>query len=356
MILKGNQRGGAKDLALHLMKEENEHVEVHELRGFASQDLMGALTEAYAVSRGTRCTQFLYSLSLNPPQDENVATADFEAAIERVEQKLGLTGQPRAMVFHEKEGRRHAHVVWSRIDSDAMKAIQMSFDHERLRSVSRELFIEHGWKMPIGLVDSANRDPRNFTHAEWQQAKRIGKDPRAIKTAFQDAWAISDSKAAFVHAMEERGYRIARGDRSCIVALDVHGEVYSIPKWVGIKTKEVRARLGDENDLPSVADVKRRMADEMLAKMDKHQRELDEQQRQLSADFDQLRRALVDQQRRERRALKVRLDQRRVAEARNGRRGSELGWAACGTACAVNTAVSNDKTRSRPTRQHSATA
>lgn len=29
MILNGNQRGGAKDLALHLMKEENEHVEVH---------------------------------------------------------------------------------------------------------------------------------------------------------------------------------------------------------------------------------------------------------------------------------------------------------------------------------------
>ncbi len=37
MILVGNQRGGAKNLALHLMKEENEHIHVQELRGFCSK-------------------------------------------------------------------------------------------------------------------------------------------------------------------------------------------------------------------------------------------------------------------------------------------------------------------------------
>ena len=40
MILHGNQRGGARDLALHLLKDENEHVEVHELRGFVSDNLI----------------------------------------------------------------------------------------------------------------------------------------------------------------------------------------------------------------------------------------------------------------------------------------------------------------------------
>ncbi len=132
--------------------------------------------------------------------------ADFEAAIARVEEQLGLSAQPRAIVFHEKEGRRHAHAVWSRIDMEKMKAVQMSFDHEKLKSLSRELFLEHGWKIPRGLVNSEERNPKNFTHAEWQQAKRIGKDPRAIRTDIQDAWAISDSKAAFRHAMAECGY------------------------------------------------------------------------------------------------------------------------------------------------------
>ena len=38
MILVGSQRGGGRDLAHHLMKPENDHVEVHELRGFAATD------------------------------------------------------------------------------------------------------------------------------------------------------------------------------------------------------------------------------------------------------------------------------------------------------------------------------
>ena len=123
MILVGNQRGGAKDLALHLLKQENEHVEVHGVRGFASQNLMAALNEAHAISRATRCKQFLFSLSLNPPKDENVSTETFKQTIDRVEEKLGLTNQPRAIVFHEKNGRRHCHAVWSRIKVDEMKAV-----------------------------------------------------------------------------------------------------------------------------------------------------------------------------------------------------------------------------------------
>ena len=246
MILVGSQRGGARDLARHLLKQENEHVEIHEVRGFASEDLTGALNEAYAVSRGTKCRQFLFSLSLNPPQGERVGVADFENAIDRVESSLGLVGQPRAIVFHEKEGRRHAHCVWSRIDTGRMKAVQLSFTHNRLQAISRELYLEHGWKMPRGLAASEDRDPRNFTLAEWQQAKRTGRDPRAIKTAIQDAWAISDSGAAFAHALEERGFRLARGDRRGFVAVDHTGEIYSIPKWADVKTKDVRARLGDE--------------------------------------------------------------------------------------------------------------
>lgn len=205
MILVGNQRGGAKDLAHHLMKEENDHVTVHDVRGFTSGDLGEALNEVYAISRGTRCKQFLFSLSLNPPPNEKVPTKDFERAIERAEIKLGLTGQPRAIVFHEKEGRRHAHAVWSRIKVEEMKAVQLSHSKQKLMDVSRELYHEHGWKMPRGLANRSERDPRNFTLSEWQQAKRTGKDVREIKATIQDAWAISDSKSAFNHALEERG-------------------------------------------------------------------------------------------------------------------------------------------------------
>jgi len=144
MILKGNQRSGARELALHLMKDENDHVQVHEIRGFVSSDLMGAFKESEAQSKGTRCKQYLYSLSLNPPQDKAVSIEDFEKAIDQAEERLGLTGQPRAIVFHEKEGRRHAHAVWSRIDTERMKAVQLSHSKRKLNELSKQLYLDHG--------------------------------------------------------------------------------------------------------------------------------------------------------------------------------------------------------------------
>lgn len=196
MILKGSQRGGAKQLALHLLKtQDNEHVEVHELRGFMADDLQAALHEVYAVSKGTRATQFLFSLSLNPPANERVSIEEFEAAIQQVEAKLGLDDQPRAVVFHEKNGRRHAHMVWSRIDTEAMRAINLPHFKLKLRDVSRELYLEHGWAIPRGLVNSRERDPKNFTRDEWEQAKRGDQDPKRLRAAtFRHVGHIGDHK------------------------------------------------------------------------------------------------------------------------------------------------------------------
>ncbi|MDH5721896.1 MAG: relaxase/mobilization nuclease domain-containing protein [Alphaproteobacteria bacterium] len=280
MILVGNQRGGAKNLALHLLKEENERVELHELKGFCSDNLIGALNESYAISRATKCKQHLFSLSLNPPPQEQVSTEDFEHAINRVEEKLGLAGQPRAIVFHTKENRTHCHAVWSRINLEEMKAVQLSFSKQKMQEVSRELYLEHGWQMPRGLVNTKETDPRNFTLAEWQQAKRLGKDAREIKGQFQDAWAISDSKAAFSHALEERGYKLARGDRRGFVAVDHKGEVYPVSRWAGVKTKQVKDRLGDIQELPSVADARTQFAQEMMQKIQEFQKQVEKEKKE----------------------------------------------------------------------------
>lgn len=245
MILVGNQRGGARDLARHLLKDENDHVHVHEVRGFASDDLDEAFQEAYALSRGTRCKQFLFSMSFNPPPQKDVTVEMFEAAIEQAEERLGLTGQPRAIVFHEKEGRRHAHAVWSRIDADNMKAVQLSFSKRKMQELSRDLYREHGRQMPRGLVNSHERDPRTFTLEEWQQAKRTDRDPKDIKAAIQDAWAISDSAVSLGHALQERVFKLARGDRRGFVVTDYRGEVYSLSQWASIKPKQIRERIGE---------------------------------------------------------------------------------------------------------------
>lgn len=257
MILKGSQRGNALQLALHLLNvRDNEHVELHELRGFVSDDLAGAMLEAAAIAKGTRSTQHLFSLSFNPPETERVDIEYFEAAVEMAEQKLGLDGQSRAIVFHEKEGRRHAHVVWSRIDLETMTARNLPFFKSKLMDLSRELYLEHGWDMPKGLLDRNLKNPLNFTRDEWQQAKRAKQDPRLLKAMFRECWSRSGDQASLARALEERGYVLAKGDRRAVVVLDYRGEVYSLSRWAGVKAKDVRARVKDEQVLPSVDEAK----------------------------------------------------------------------------------------------------
>lgn len=85
MILKASQRGGGQDLAVHLMRtDENEHVELCELRGFAATNLRGAFKETEAISRGTKCRQYLFSVSLSPPEGVSVSVAIFRDAIRRI--------------------------------------------------------------------------------------------------------------------------------------------------------------------------------------------------------------------------------------------------------------------------------
>ena len=223
MILEGNQRGGARQLARHLMNtQDNEHVEVYEISGFMSDSVMDAFDEIHAVSRGTKCRQFMFSVSLNPPQDVIAPPEYFEKAIAQIEERTGLTGQPRVIVFHEKEGRRHVHAVWSRIDANEMKAINLPHYKLKLNDISKQLYLEHGWQMPAGLLDKAARDPTTFTLAEWQQAKRQGTDPRLLKQVIQHCWRSSDGRKAFEGALLDHGFFLARGDRRGHVVVD-HG-------------------------------------------------------------------------------------------------------------------------------------
>jgi len=171
MILHGNARGGASDLARHLLRDdENDHVHVLEVQGFASDDVADAFQEIQAIASGTRCQKHLFSLS--PPENAGVSEEQFYEAIDRAEAALGLTGQPRVIVLHEKGDNRdqHAHAVWSRVNADEMKAIPMPFNRMRMKDVSRDSFIQHGWDVPRGLINAHERNPLNYTFEQYQQA------------------------------------------------------------------------------------------------------------------------------------------------------------------------------------------
>lgn len=311
MILKGSQRGSAAQLARHLLRaDENEHVELYELNGFVADDLHGALQEIYAVSRGTRCQQYMFSVSLNPPQEETVPVEYFEKAITDIEAKLGLEGQPRAIVFHEKEGRRHAHCVWSRIDAEEMKAINLPYYKMKLQDVSRQLYFQYGWEMPKGLLNKDERNPLNFTLAQWQQAKRTGEDPKLLQKLFQECWAASDNKASFEQALNGYGLYLAKGDKRGFIAIDYKGEVYSLSRWTKIKTKALTERLGDPDELPTVKKVKAHIARHMTENLKTYVRDVETQLKRQVQPYVQKTRSMRDQHRAERNRLQSKQEER----------------------------------------------
>jgi hypothetical protein len=95
---------------------------------------------------------------------------------------------------------------------------------------------------------------------------------------------------------------VTRGDQRGYVAVDRHGEVHSIAKRVGIRTKAVRERIGDMESLPSVADTKIEIARAMQAKMQDFQREVAEREEREKAEAAKAREALETRQRAERQA------------------------------------------------------
>lgn len=317
MILKGSQRGNGQNLAAHLMRvDDNEHVHIHELRGFTADDLHGAFKEAEAISRGTKCSQYLFSLSLNPPSGKAVSLQAFNDAIDRVEERLGLTGQPRAVVAHEKEGRSHIHCVWSRIDAETMTARPLPFFKNRMMEVSKSLYLEHGWDMPRGLLDSAKRDPTNFTLAEWQQAKRQGVDPRWTKQLVQDCWSRSDNGATFDRALREYGFRLARGDRRGFVLIDHEGSIQSLSRTLGMTVKQVRGRLGDGINMPDVGKVQQDIGLRMSPTIRRHVTESRKRFADRSASLGELKQAMTQEHRAERAALADHQSLRWIEETR----------------------------------------
>lgn len=154
--------------------------------------------------------------------------------------------------------------------------------------------------MPSGLSKSGKSDPRNFTLAEWQQCKRMGKQARDLKTIMQDCWAVSDSPAGFQNALKERGLILAKGDRRGHVAITHEGEVLSISRYTGKKAEEVRERLGDPQNLPSVDEAKVQLAKDMRTNFQRHAAEINIQKQREKEQAEQHRAQLITAQQAER--------------------------------------------------------
>lgn len=334
MIPKASQRGGGQDLATHLLNAcDNEYLEVAEVRGAVASDLHGAFGEWEAVAANlTRCRNYLYSLSVNPDLGQGELTREqYLDYLDRAERRLGLEGQPRAVVFHIKDGREHCHAVWSRIDHRSGKAIHMAFDREKLMMVSREFARNHGLDLPEGYGrdgrdDRAGGKKKSLSLYEKVQERATGLSKEERMLMVTRAWRLSDTPRAFVRALEDMGYVLATGKRPYVL-IDMYGGMNALPKLIddrAVRTKDIRAFLERDfppSSLPTVEQARalvaeHRKAREEFAKAQKGgtaRQNLQQLQAARRAEVLAAQTALQERQRQER----VQLGARHLAERRN---------------------------------------
>ena len=302
MNIKGKSRAGARSLAAHLGNaEKNERVQLLATRGTVSQDLQGALVEMEAVASGTRCHKSLYHASISPQPPYRLSPEQRTAAVDALEKKLGLEGHARVVVLHEKLGREHMHVVWSRIDLGRMASVPDSHNYRKHEEVSRALEREFGHPHIQGAHAERQgpdgkkvpRPDRTPSRAELRQEERTGIKGKEVKAEVTAAFKGSDGPEAFRSALADRGYLLAQGDRRDFVVVDRAGGVHSLARRLdGMTAADLREFMSplDRSGFPTADQAKaiqlERTADlGPQSQVDGHQRRglTDEQRRKRAA-------------------------------------------------------------------------
>ncbi|MEI9990194.1 MAG: relaxase/mobilization nuclease domain-containing protein [Rhizomicrobium sp.] len=263
MIIKGKSRAGPAALAKHLGNAEtNERVTLLGTRGTVAEDLRGALLEMDAYAAGTRCEKSLYHAAISPGPQYRLTEEQREQAFDALEAKLGFEGHARVVVLHEKLGRQHFHVVWSRIDLDQMKSISDSHNYRKHEEVSRELERLFGHEKVQGAHherDGVKRPDRTPSRSELRQEERTGIKGKQVKEEITQVFRSADNAETFRAALEDAGYVLAKGDRRDFVVIDRGRGIHSLARRIDdIKAAELRGFMSsiDREALPDIEKAK----------------------------------------------------------------------------------------------------
>jgi hypothetical protein len=264
MIINGGSRSNWRFFSQHLMKaEENERVEIMDIRGLVAENVLEAFREMrdWADFSGGRCKNFFYHANINPREGEVLTPEQWEQATDTLETNLGLAGHSRFIVEHEKDGRTHRHVVWLRIDPETMTAASDSNDYAAHQRTSRALESAFGHEPVQSVFDREAGTPRPERRPKnWEtfRGHQSGIDPHAMKAELTQLWNRADSGKAFTAALDEQGYILAKGDRRDFVVIDPAGDAHSLARRIeGVKAKDICERMADveREALPSTQEA-----------------------------------------------------------------------------------------------------
>ncbi len=226
MVINGQAVKGAKRLANHLMKNENEKVSILEISGTAVNDnLHEALRDMESIGKLTksRSGKVLYHANINPRKNEVLTPDQYQKACDTLMEKLGMQGQPRAIVMHQKQGRQHAHLVVQLTDLDKGKLKRISNNYYKHKEVARSL--EKEFELARTHEEKTGR---SYTQSEAQQAQKTGQTARLNKSVIRSCYEYSKDGKDFAMKLSEYDLYLAQGKR--LVIIDKLGNAQSLTR------------------------------------------------------------------------------------------------------------------------------
>lgn len=242
-MIAGATRGtGGDALSRHLLKRQNgQEVVVMPARGLAADNLKGQIRELVASAAHGRTSRPVHHVHIDPPPDCVDPDAVIENFLKHYESEFSLEDAQRAGVYHTKNGRRHAHVMWSLVRDDG-SVVSLTHDHARREKVSRIVEFEHGLEFTkgkhnrsaaaalrkegradvadamtaAGLLDG-KRPVAHSTPRQRAQAERTSVPLDEIRNQALAAWKVSDDAKSFAVALHAFGSVVATGERGLVL-------------------------------------------------------------------------------------------------------------------------------------------
>ena len=135
--------------------------------------LQNILADFQHSAEGSQCEKPLFHVQFRHDDGETLTREQWLEGINRLEERLELTGHERVIVTHRLNGQDHVHVAWNRMNPETGKAAELHYYKHKCTDVARELEREFGLRELSNDRKRANcRMTRNGRRYATARARR----------------------------------------------------------------------------------------------------------------------------------------------------------------------------------------
>jgi len=259
--------------------EDNERAELREIRELNAGNLREALDEMKRLARANpRVKNFMYHADFNPRLNEHLSDAERDRAFEIFENERGIPpNTARIVMEHVKDGRKHWHVMWLRVDENG-RPFSDKLDAQVAHRAGEKIAHELGLEKVISPLTREPGTPRPERAPKPWEMYRAGQSGITLESIEADMAQLRPQCATgkeFHVVLDLHDFILARGDKMTagqptLMIIDPAGDDHALARRLKIKTKELNdfMRDVDRAALPDIRQAKEMQQERFIAKLE----------------------------------------------------------------------------------------